>query len=980
MQYALAEDINVTVTVETAILCGNGTIDGGETCDGTNFGAETCVTQGFDTGSLTCSAGCLIETTSCSNNTGGGGGDYIAPVVIITSTATTQTTANVDWTATDNSGVIQACSFEYGTTIALGTIAPQVDRVLNVFDTALGGLTPDTTYFFEIDCVDPSGNHGTAQGTFLTTPTVSPACGDGIHDSFSEECDDGNLINGDGCSATCTIEGRIPICGDGIIDGVIFGIEECDDGNVQDGDGCSAICLLEGAGPICGNAILEIGETCDDGNLIDGDGCTATCLAEIGPGEEGCGDGIIQLGETCDDGNILNGDGCSAICLLEGAGPICGNAILEIGETCDDGNLINGDGCTATCLAESGPPGGGDSICGNAVLEAGEMCDDGNTNNGDGCSATCLNEQGPPGGGNNNCGNTLLEGGEECDDGNTLNGDGCSAMCLLEGILPPAPGEELELRDFAFWLSQRTIGTTLTPEDELVSLAGDIVTISVAEQDLSFRVIEDMHLTVDGASYPFFYQEADGRYYADAFMPIIPNSYPTVIVVDYEGGVRDIVRLTFDSLPFGQTTDQVTGNILPQVQIEIYEEAQQNLWQAPIFKQINPVQVRNDGTYGFVVPNGTYKIVALRDGYNKKETPFFQVNNHVINEQLTLLELLPEDATAVERIGHSFEQGKELVANTLFAIENITNNPTVEQVAEQIVPPVSTALVAVALLPSLWNLLGTIFRFLFLQPFLFFGKKKRKAWGLVYNSLNKLPIDLATVRLLDAKTQHIIQSRVTDEDGRFLFVVPAGVYRIEVRKPGFVCPSKLVTVETDGDLLDIYHGEQITVEEETRITPNIPIDPEDAKETPSRIAWNKRFLILQYTLSIIGILGSIIAFYIAPGMLTAIFILIHILLFLIFLRFIYPPKPESWGIVYDQDNHKPVGKAVLRLFNHEYNRLVSTRMTDSRGRYSMLLGASTYHFTVEKDGYTVYTSDPIKVNTVDKEGILTQHVPLKKNN
>ncbi|HMT00975.1 MAG TPA: DUF4215 domain-containing protein, partial [Candidatus Absconditabacterales bacterium] len=62
------------------------------------------------------------------------------------------------------------------------------------------------------------------------------------------------------------------ICGDGFFQGS----EECDDGNLRDGDGCSAICKSEALG-ICGNAILESREQCDDGNNIDGDGCSATC-------------------------------------------------------------------------------------------------------------------------------------------------------------------------------------------------------------------------------------------------------------------------------------------------------------------------------------------------------------------------------------------------------------------------------------------------------------------------------------------------------------------------------------------------------------------------------------------------------------------------------------------------------------------------------------------------------------------------------
>ncbi len=49
-------------------LCGNGVIDvgDGEVCDGTNVGAETCVTQGFDSGVLACASDCLsFDTSSC---------------------------------------------------------------------------------------------------------------------------------------------------------------------------------------------------------------------------------------------------------------------------------------------------------------------------------------------------------------------------------------------------------------------------------------------------------------------------------------------------------------------------------------------------------------------------------------------------------------------------------------------------------------------------------------------------------------------------------------------------------------------------------------------------------------------------------------------------------------------------------------------------------------------------------------------------
>jgi len=233
-------------------------------------------------------------------------------------------------------------------------------------------------------------------------------CGNGIVEA-GEQCDDGNNLNGDGCSGYCVDEGAT-VCGNGVTEAG----EQCDDGNTTSGDGCSATCQNE-SGPLCGNGVTEAGEQCDDGNNIDGDGCSATCQNEPNPG---CGDGVLDAGEQCDDGNNIDGDGCSATCQNEGT-PACGDGIVQSGEECDDGNTVGGDGCSTTCQIEA---------CGNGVLDAGEQCDDGNGDNGDNCpdgvGGTCLNAA---------CGDGFLYVGiEGCDDGNTTSGDGCSATCDAE--------------------------------------------------------------------------------------------------------------------------------------------------------------------------------------------------------------------------------------------------------------------------------------------------------------------------------------------------------------------------------------------------------------------------------------------------------------------------------------------------------------------------------------------------------------------
>lgn len=103
---------------------------------------------------------------------------------------------------------------------------------------------------------------------------IPAACGNGYNET-GEQCDDGNLTDGDGCSSTCTIETSAGVCGDGTVDTG----EQCDDGNVVNGDGCSATCLDEVV-VACG-AWLDIDASdthygiatylCNNGGIVKGD-------------------------------------------------------------------------------------------------------------------------------------------------------------------------------------------------------------------------------------------------------------------------------------------------------------------------------------------------------------------------------------------------------------------------------------------------------------------------------------------------------------------------------------------------------------------------------------------------------------------------------------------------------------------------------------------------------------------------------------
>lgn len=222
---------------------------------------------------------------------------------------------------------------------------------------------PDTLDFdFTLGAYPGTGDRSIAEdghklSVYLTGLPIGNTCGDGVLDA-TEECDDGNVIDGDGCAADCTLE---PFCGDGQVDPG----EECDDGNDADGDGCAADCTIETGGPFCGDGQLDPGEECDDGNNENGDGCTSNCLIETG---SVCGNDVVEPPESCEPPNT---DVCNANCMTRIAD--CGDGFVTPPETCDDG--VN-DGGEGQCLACSSIQSCGDgAVTGTEVCETGTSID-----------------------------------------------------------------------------------------------------------------------------------------------------------------------------------------------------------------------------------------------------------------------------------------------------------------------------------------------------------------------------------------------------------------------------------------------------------------------------------------------------------------------------------------------------------------------------------------------------------------------------
>jgi cysteine-rich repeat protein len=130
----------------------------------------------------------------------------------------------------------------------------------------------------------------TPGSTFTEGGEALASCGNGVIDA-GEQCDDGNIVSGDGCSTTCTIEsgwtcaGQPSVCHTTCGDGIVAGTEQCDDGNTMSGDGCSGTCTVEagyhctGSPSVCTVGVFEYYKTITVNKAQVGTGSAPTTLS-----------------------------------------------------------------------------------------------------------------------------------------------------------------------------------------------------------------------------------------------------------------------------------------------------------------------------------------------------------------------------------------------------------------------------------------------------------------------------------------------------------------------------------------------------------------------------------------------------------------------------------------------------------------------------------------------------------------------------
>lgn len=951
---AIVRAVDVDVTAEVpAALCGNGVVEGSENCDDGNTTTEGCNDSVIQSGTY-CNSNCTI---------------------ILNLTETCDPPNAVQGSCNTGYFCNNSCNCQQKGSICI----------------------PGAVTCSYGPCVGGSQSGLCGNGCSFWPSTIScyvPACGNGTIDS-GEECDDGNTTTGDGCSAACQIEQG---CGDGDTD---LG-EECDDGNIVSGDCCSATCqnelLITNVGEavtnttatiswstLCQatNSLLEWGlnVSLGDGSVsLSGQNYSYTITglqpntvyyyritATAGGLQATYNDSFLTTGgvENCTNSIDDDNDGlidyldsecfCEAIydctdwapaqcpesgtqtrdCIWVNSGvcwnneplePISRSCVPECQLTCGPCQNLNIDQCICEDIAV---------CCGNDICEP--PTEDPYTCLID-CPVTCLSEW--------DCTDWLPEpcplSGIQARDCFDIN------ACEIPINQPPLQRSCSDQCPGLFCGACQAINIEQCTCEELIPCCGN----GYCESG-----------------------ETHEQCPQDCVLPCTPNW--TCLAW---GPCRDSVQrrecydlnncdLNLDRPPEVRSCEpgcDVACSICQVISLDTCSclattpccgnrtcEEQESVWSCPVDCGLPPelritltqcldgLDNDNDGLVDYPTDPGCSKPSDV--------------------SELNFIELLL-DASRLLR-------------------EKFLDNPAVEQLTKRVAAPtiITIATVNTFATFSFFNLLSYL-RYLLSQPLAALFRRRRKKWGVVYNSLSKQPVDLAIVRLYQQENSRLVQSRVTDKVGRYNFIAAPGRYYITVTKPNYDFPTQILKdKKEDIKYLDLYHGEIIEVKEDRSvITLNIPLDPKQDFKPAFKVVFQYYLRKVQYTISFSAVPLAALSMVISPGALTFSLFGFHCLLYVLFRRLGYQKPPKSWGIIYDKGTKKAIGRAITRIYDKQYNKLLETRVTDPKGRYAFLVDNNIYYLTAEKSGYRPERSPDIDLVSKEREAMVGFDIGLEK--
>ena len=317
-----------------------------------------------------------------------------------------------------------------------------------------------------------------------------------------------------------------------------------------------------------------------------------------------------------------------------------------------------------------------------------------------------------------------------------------------------------------------------------------------------------------------------------------------------------------------------------------------------------------------------------------------------------------------ESISQVYKDVVKFVIDTSKQVKSIFDQSPISEETSTLVA--TTAISAIATSSGINILLGStyiqgyILKFTSLILGIFKIKKKKRGYGVVYDSITKEPINGAIIRVYDEKNT-LKTTEVTNKLGIFEFYVESGNYKLDVNAANYEFPSYIIQSPSDLPYENIYHGGRFRYESSQEVNFSIPLDSSKGTIAQSVSSGMKNILInvLNITIDILvvaGLLFSINSYIKNPNEINAILLGVYLLIILLNILFSSQSK-YRFGKVKDEDGNWVKG-VELGLLENEFGRLSAKRVTSEKGEYRFLVAPGEYklvsldpEYSLEEDLY-----------------------------
>jgi hypothetical protein len=260
---------------------------------------------------------------------------------------------------------------------------------------------------------------------------------------------------------------------------------------------------------------------------------------------------------------------------------------------------------------------------------------------------------------------------------------------------------------------------------------------------------------------------------------VVTNIFPQLAnVLQFLGAALSLHRR---KTRWGIVVDSDLGRPVAHAVVQVFDAK---------FHQLKDTQVTNaDGQFGFLLPPGKYYVVVNQPGFifparKKPPTVLHSGERIYLGEEF---ECDARDPNKIPRLVIPMDREEKTPLANMLIWRYVERFLAFVDGLGIVLLIVGASINTFFLLtvPGSLNILFEVIYLLLFSVKMYILVSHQQGLGYVTDAKTKLPIDLAIMRLYNAKTNRIVQTRVTNIHGKFFVLVPKGEYTASVSKPGY---------------------------------------------------------------------------------------------------------------------------------------------------------------------------------------------------